>query len=346
MSLVFVGIVMALVIMAIEGNAKQAAAEKRVIGYFWSSGSGSKTHYTTARKNADVLTHLCPTRVAIADTDGNVKYGKDNWLIAFGKREGIAILPLVANKGFSREIAHAVLSDPAKRTKVINQLLDVVQEWRSPGINIDIENVEAADRERLNLFMEELCRTFHGKGLAVTIDVPAKTRDAPESYWAGAFDYRFLGRHCDLVLLMCYDEHWSSGKPGPIASKPWVRKCLEYATSVIPRHKVVLGVPFYGYDWPEEGRAKAYTTKGVTELAAEKKPKLRWDNTAKYHWFRYKDDTGRREVWYEDPSSLAHKIALAQEFDVAGISIWRLGDEDPEYWNLLAKYREGEKCIK
>ncbi len=84
----------------------------------------------------------------------------------------------------------------------------------------------------------------------------------------------------------------------------------------------------------------------MAELIAEKKPKLQWDNTAKYHWFKYEDDAGTRTVWYEDPSSLVHKIALAQEFEVAGISIWRLGDEDPEYWKLLARYRKGEKCVE
>lgn len=307
----------------------------------------TKSHYKTIRENADVITHLSPTRIRINDAEGNVVCGKDNYTLSFAKKHGIAVLPLMANGDFDKDVAHAILADPAKRTKVVDQLLTIIKRWKCPGINVDLENLDAADRPLLNAFMQELCDKFHENGLAVTIDVAAKTRDAPEAVWAGVYDYAFLGKCCDLVMLMCYDEHWSGGSPGPIGSKPWIRKCLGYATSVMPKEKVVLGVPFYSYDWPEDGRARSYTSKGIFKLVAERKPTIQWDNKAKSHWFEYADDKGKtRTVWYEDCESLKHKLALAQEFGVAGISIWRLGDEDPEYWKLLEKYRKGEKMIE
>ncbi len=334
------------VLLLAMGSAKQPKSRNLVIGYFWHRGPQYKEHYTSVRQHYKHITHLCPTRIAIKDVEGNVACGKDKWLLAFGKQHGIAILPLVANSNFSREIAHEILNDPAKRTKVIDQLLKITLDWKCPGINIDIENVDAADRQVFNLFMKELCDRFHEKGLAVTIDVPAKTKDVPSGYWSGAFDYEFLGKCCDLVMLMCYDEHWSAGKPGPIASKPWVEKVLQYAVSVIPRHKIILGVAWYGYDWPENGRARSYTSKGIAELIAEKKPVLQWDNQAKSHWFEYQGEDGKHTVWYEDPSSFAHKLELARKYQISGISIWRLGNEDPNYWKLIAKYRKGEKIIK
>lgn len=325
----------------------QKKSRNLVIGYFWHRGRQYTEHYTSVRQNYKHITHLCPTRIAIKDTDGNVVSGKDKWLLAFGKQHGIAILPLVANSDFSREIAHEVLNDESKRTKVINQLLEIITEWKCPGINIDIENVDPSDREAFNTFMKELCDQFHKKGLAVTVDVPAKTKDVPTGYWSGAYDYKFLGKCCDLVMLMCYDEHWSTGKPGPIASRSWVRRCLEYATSTIPAHKVILGCAWYGYDWPEGGRAKAYTSKGIKDLIEERKPILQWDNEAKSHWFEYTDNDGiKHTVWFEDPQSMAHKLHLAREFGIAGISIWRLGNEDPRYWDLLARYRAGHKIFK
>jgi len=333
-------LLVSLLILTREG-AELMNKRPMVMGWFLSPHD-TKSQYKTMRDNAHVLSHISPTRIAIADTEGNVKCGKDNYALAFAARNGIEVHPLVANRDFNREIAHAVLGDPAKRTKVVDQLLAIIQDWKCSGINVDLENLEAADRPHLNAFMKELCGRFHEHGLLVSIDVAAKTRDAPEAGWSGAYDYEFLGTCCDYVMLMCYDEHWSGGHPGPIGSKPWVRKVLEYTTGVIPHEKVVLGVPFYGYDWPEEGRARGYTSKTVNELIAEKKPTLRWDNTAKYHWFEYLDDNGnKRTVWYEDPKSMEHKIALAQEFGLAGISIWRLGDEDPEYWKLLGAYRSG-----
>ncbi len=340
-------VLFAAVFILTRGNTKPMDSERLVIGYFWVPGKSDRSMYPCIHENYKVLTHLCPTRVAIADTEGNVKSGKDNYLVAFAKEKGIKLLPLVTNGGFSKDVGHQVLIDPAKRAKVIDQLLDITGKWQAPGINIDIENIPKEDRPHLSAFVSELADRFHAKKLTVTIDVPAKTRDAPEAEWSGAYDYVALGKSCDLVMLMAYDEHWSSGPPGPIGSATWVRRVLEYATSVIPREKVVLGVPFYGRDWQEDGGSKSHTSKSVGELIAEVKPEIKWDDERKYHWFSYKADDGtKHEVWYEDPDSMRHKIALAQEFGVAGISIWRLGNEHPDYWKLLAKYRKGEDVLK
>lgn len=313
-----------------------------VIGYFMSV-TASKAEYPSARRAAGVLTHLCPTRVSIYDADGTVRYGQDNYIRAIAKENDIAILPLVTNGDFSQAVGHDILTDPAKRTHVIDQLLNVCEDWEAPGINVDLENILASDRQTLNAFMQELSDAFHAKGLLVTIDVAAKSSDAPTASWAGCYDYPFLGKVCDMVMLMCYDEHWSGGKPGPVGSIPWIRKVLEYTVSVIPKEKVVLGVPFYGYDWPETGKAKSTNSTKVAKLLADKKIKPQWDNIGKSHWLEYLDDAGlKRTVYYESMLSMKHRIALAQEFKLGGISIWCLGDEDPEFWTLLAKYREGK----
>lgn len=328
-------------------SIKPTDSQRLVIGYFWTPGGSDRSMYPCIRENHDVLTHLCPTRVTIADAEGNVKYGKDNYLIAFAKEKGIKLLPLVTNGGFSKEVGHKVLSNPATRTKVIGQLLDITHKWEAPGINIDIENIPKEDRPHLTAFMKELAAKFHKEKLLVTIDVPAKTRDAPEAEWSGAYDYKALGECCDLVMLMAYDEHWSGGAPGPVGSANWVRRVLEYATSVIPREKVVLGVPFYSRGWGEDKTSKSYTSVSVQKLIDEVKPEIKWDDERKTHWFTYTAKDGvKHEVWFEDPDSLKYKVALAQEFGVAGISIWRLGNDHPGFWKILAKYRKGEDVLK
>lgn len=330
-----------------RGSTKPMDSKRLVIGYFWTPGKFDRSMYPSIRENHSILTHLCPTRVAIADAEGNVNYGKDNYLIAFAKEKGIKLLPLVTNGGFSKEVGHKVLSDPAIRARVIDQLLDITNKWQAPGINIDIENIPKEDRPNLTAFMQELADKFHKEKLTVTIDVPAKTRDAPEAEWSGAYDYKALGECCDLVMLMAYDEHWSGGSPGPVGSANWVRKVLEYATSVIPREKVVLGVPFYSRGWGEDKTSKSYTSVSLQKLIDEVKPEIKWDDERKTHWFAYTAKDGvKHEVWFEDRDSLKYKVALAQEFGIAGISIWRLGSEDPGFWKVLAKYRKGEDVLK
>ena len=49
----------------------------------------------------------------------------------------------------------------------------------------------------------------------------------------------------------------------------------------------------------------------------------------------YETEAGRREVWFMTDQSLASKIDLVQEMDLAGIAIWQLGYEKPEYWEVI-----------
>ena len=96
--------------------------------------------------------------------------------------------------------------------------------------------------------MRELASILHSHGKIVTIDVSGKTWD-DTSGWGGAWDYRALGEACDYVCIMCYDYHWSGSEAGPIGPLGWLRKVVKYALSTIPREKIVIGIPFYGYRW-------------------------------------------------------------------------------------------------
>ncbi|HEX2986594.1 MAG TPA: glycosyl hydrolase family 18 protein [Chloroflexota bacterium] len=48
-----------------------------------------------------------------------------------------------------------------------------------------------------------------------------------------------------------------------------------------------------------------------------------------------------RTVWLEDAAAVASKLDVAVKRNVGGVGSWRLGQEDPAVWPLLARYRSG-----
>lgn len=320
--------------------ASKEPVKRDVIGYFWVP-EGDTSPYWTLADHRDGISVLAPTWLSY-DTTGAFKNISDPRLIKWARRHGIKVTPLVANHPFKPETARPVFETEEAVARNVALLLKTVQDMGADGLNVDIEGVAPADRERYNAFIEALCKAFHEKGLIVTAAIPAKTADAPTGAWAGFADYAFLGRHLDQVQLMCYDEHWSGGESGPIASIPWVRKVLAYATSMMPREKVVMGIPFYGYDWPATGSAAEMTASRAQELLKNHRISPSWDDTAKTWHFTYQDAKGAsRTVFYEDARSQAERLTLAREYGVAGVAIWRLGDETPDFWPPLARYRSG-----
>jgi spore germination protein len=47
------------------------------------------------------------------------------------------------------------------------------------------------------------------------------------------------------------------------------------------------------------------------------------------------DSAGQHQVWFENSRSLAYKLDLVNKYDIKGVAIWRLGQEDPGYWQVL-----------
>ncbi|MCD6369410.1 MAG: hypothetical protein J7L38_06410 [Thermoproteales archaeon] len=287
-------------------------------------------------KYHEKFTWVSPTWYVV-DSNGNIleKYF-DEYFVNKSKEWGVKVVPLVANEGFNREIVHKILSDPKLREKVAQQLLDLVLERGYDGINIDFENIPPEDRDNLTVFMKILYEMFHKRGKLVSIDVASKTKEVYTG-WAGAYDYKELGKYSDLVILMIYDYHWSTGSPGPISPLNWFRSVLEYATQTIPKEKIVAGLPFYGYDWPVGQRAKGLKYSQAIELAKQYGAKVVFDEENGEATFKYLVMGLRHEVWFNIAKSTELRIRIALEYGINKIAAWRIGQEDPLTWNIIER---------
>ena len=110
---------------------------------------------------------------------------------------------------------------------------------------------------------------------------PKSSGDQPGLLYEG-HDYPALGQAADAVLLMTYEWGYTYGPPLAVAPLPQVQRVLDYALSVIPREKILLGVPTYGYDWPlpyERGvtRATSLSPQAALALARQYGAEIQFD---------------------------------------------------------------------
>ncbi|KRW92889.1 glycoside hydrolase [Alicyclobacillus tengchongensis] len=132
----------------------------------------------------------------------------------------------------------------------------------------------------------------------------------------------------------------ASGPPMAIAPIDQVRAVLDYATSVIEPGKILMGMSLYGYDWPlpyEKGRTRASGVSNNTaqNLAIAEKAPIIWDVKSASPYFEYMVAGVQHRVWFDDAQSAAIKLALVDEYQLRGVSVWVLGNEFPQLWYLL-----------
>lgn len=284
--------------------------------------------------HADAFTWVSPTGLYI---DEEYKLGGSPAEVQLTARnESVMVLPLVANKDFNRAVVHRVLSDTQVRDSVIDQIDRFVGGGGYDGINIDFEDVPEGDRDLLTQFMQLLADRLEPKGKLVTIDVPAKTSDTTIG-WAGPFDYRALGRICDLVILMVYDYHWSGGTPGAISPLDWFEDVIRYSSLVIPASKLVIGIPFYGYDWPSGGTASGVSFRQALDIAAQVKRPVRFSNGSGEYTFTYSKDGVNHEVWFQGAKSTELRLQVMQRYGLDQVAAWCIGQEDPRTWEVVAR---------
>ena len=108
-----------------------------------------------------------------------------------------------------------------------------------------------------------------------------------------------------------------------------VRAVMRYAVSTIPREKILMGIPNYGYDWKlpfERGTSVAVSlgNEGAVALAAKRHAAIQFDEKAASPWYNYWVGTTEHVVWFEDVRSIQAKLALADEFGIKGVGYWNL----------------------
>lgn len=310
-------------------------SEKIVLGYTTYYSPGDNSSYNSLVKNPGLVDEIA-TDTYVTDGLGNIKGSVPTNQLDYANNNKIEAYAMISNN-FDSKIAKSLLESAENRQRLIENILSVLKENNYSGVNIDLESIYSSNRSQFTNFMRELYATLNPQGLTITVAVPAKTWDNPNDSWSGAYDYEQIGKYSDKVILMTYDEHWAGGQAGAVASIDWVEKVVKYATTVIPKEKLLLGLAAYGYDWPSNGvKGQAYSVSEAYSVASKYGSEIKWDSKSQSPYFKYTDSSGvYHEVWFENGTSIGYKLDLVNNYELGGISIWRLGLENSDYWETI-----------
>lgn len=233
-----------------------------------------------------------------------------------------------------------MLESEGSRAEHIQEVVDLAKELGVDGITIDYESVDVNQREQFSLFIKELAEALERDGKFVGVALHPKTSRLNPKGLGGFQDWSALGEAADELYLMAFNEHWDGSEPGPIASVSWIKKILAFAESrKVPREKLYLGLGLFGYDWHDGEEAEGLTYEEVEKLVSEEGAEPEWNESSGEHYFNYKQDGHEHEVWYADAGSVQVRAELAKSLGLAGLSLWRLGGEDPGIWSALESVR-------
>ncbi|MHB8439380.1 MAG: glycosyl hydrolase family 18 protein [Acidimicrobiales bacterium] len=232
---------------------------------------------------------------------------------------------------FDQRALDELTSSSQAAARLGTELVQLIEAKNLDGVNLDFEGNGPQDRTGLDNFVATVAGQLHTADAhwQVTMSTYGSSAGDPN----GFFDIAGLNRSVDGFFVMAYDMN-SPSTPTPTAplTGPGNNDEIdlsEYA-QVVPRSKIILGVPYYGYDWPTQGPDMGAGATGAAkpvsyaQILSDNTPSY-WDQSTATPWTAYQVNGQWHQVFFDDPTSLALKARLVNADGVAGIGVWALG---------------------
>lgn len=253
---------------------------------------------------------------------------------------GTRLMPTIQNAvdgRFDSELVRSLIGTSEARERHAEEITRLVVEKAYDGIDIDYEALPSTDRASYSAFIRLLAEKLHSEGRLLSVTVHPKTSDSQNWSGPGSQDYSAIGAAADSVKLMVYDYHWSTSGPGSIAPLDWAAAVVGYAVSTIPAEKVIVGLPWFGYDW-QGSIGKGIVHSEAIALAGSVNATVTRDESGEAV-FHYADHV----VHFQDAAAYQRKVRHILELhpNVGGFTTWRVGGEDPLIWDEVARIKEG-----
>ena len=119
---------------------------------------------------------------------------------------------------------------------------------------------------------------------------------------------------------------------------------LKFATSVIPKEKLICAIANYGYDWvlkPKNGKLppdmhdSSVSVQEAWLAARDSEEDINFDDDAMNPHFSYLDERNlRHDIWFLDAVTALNHMRAAQSLGIQTFALWRLGSEDRSLWRI------------
>ncbi len=275
----------------------------------------------------------------------------DAKLMPFIKSSGaqVDVLPMVNNfDPIGNEWQAGIgtmLQSPAARARFRHEIAAFLSSDNYKGLTLDIESFPEEAQPGYRALIAELASDLHQRNQKLYISVPSANSD---------FDYGYMAKFADGLIVMNYDQHYPGGEPGAIAGQDWFTQNLMKALTVVPREKIICAIGNYGYDWTTAPKGKPGMA-GVHNVsvqdawleARDSEAEVTFDSDLLNPHFTYLDEKNlQHDVWFLDAVTALNQMRAARSLGISTFALWRLGSEDRSLWKVWDSPRDSDAPAK
>ena len=326
--------------------------KEQTINFLWHPvySTAANNEISSIISTAKGLDVVSPSWFKLKDNKGNISSFASLDYVNYCHNHDVEVWGMVKNMDLdSIDIdINYILTHTTTRQNLVNQIVSKALQYNLDGINIDFEQLsESKIGDAYIQFLRELSIKCENNDILLSTAVYT-----PAAY-NSVYKYGEQTDFVDYICLMAYDQHYgqASGE-GSVAALDWVEEGVKNTLSEgVPAEQLILGVPFYTKLWkltPTSNDSAVDTTYiiGFENLGLTSAKKWMNNNITTPVWL---EESGQYfgevvksgttyKMWLEDETSIEKKLALMQEYKLAGAAFWSSDLDNSSVWDVIIKY--------
>ena len=254
----------------------------------------------------------------------------------------------------SQAALSSILTSQSTRTQTIATITHTLSQSHASGVNIDFEplgDIPPSLRDGFTAFIKELKKqldlTPNASNLKplLTISIYPSSAARPRILYLSG-----LAPSTDYFVVMAYDYTMpgssSAGPNSPLRGsgdlfEHDIIKNIAELSRLVPSSKLLLGIPFYGYQWdtvdqskysPVESYGSVASLERIEAMLADHTLELIWDRNSLTPYGIASQSGQISQIYFENETSIRLKLEFVKSANLGGIAIWALGYEGNSSW--------------
>ncbi len=311
-------------------DPKSAANSVQVSG--WVAWWKEKEAYATIEKYHSNLSSISPVWFELNTKSKIDEVGTMDKaaIVSKLKSYGLKVIPTLGSSEIKSTELSTFLNDPIETNLFIDSLITRLTTLKVDGIDLDFEDIKLADKDKFTAFVTRLEQKTSKNNLTLSVTIHAKTGN---NDWEGSLgqDTQQIGQLADEVRVMAYDYHTKDSGAGAITPTNWLQNVVKYSQQNIPKEKLVIGLPSYGYVWNKNGDFGDFQYDEFVNFTSKTKPTITRDTESGEQVYNDTAYVG----WLSDATAISKKVTTVQTMGVNRIVIWNIGGMDNSFFSSL-----------
>jgi len=252
--------------------------------------------------------------------------------------------------------SHATFfGSPTAQQTLITNLINLIQTRGAHGVQIDFEGLPNSQKTNFANWMVDMSTQMKAAIPGSEISTVLYAVD-----WNDVFDFSIMNAAVDHFIIMGYAYYYQgSGSAGPCDplyhfgstyNYSLSRSITYYIDKGCPRDKLVMGLPYYGYEWPTvstsvpsnttgSGNARTYSVVKNNSSGDYIPANYQYDQDSYSDIYTYTNATPE-QTFITLEGGFEKRLDHIRKSGIAGMGIWALGYDDgyTELWDGIENY--------